>query len=153
LVLDDPSHVDFVDEVIDTLLACGTAVTIDLHPDVETDSILERDPRNGSELVRAAWDRLVPLARAKPPEAVLLELLNEPALPQSEWRTLRARLVSNIRDILPEHTLVWGAAANQTIEETLEDGGPDDDNTIAAVHFYYPMIFTHQGMSWAGSEL
>ena len=109
---------------------------------------MRADPPKGGDLIAAAWHRLVADAHHLPSSRVALELLNEPPLAQADWRSLRQNLVAEIRKTAPRHTLIWSAAQNQTIEETVADTGPTDTNAIAAVHYYYPMIFTHQGQTW-----
>lgn len=135
------------------LLDAGINITVDLHPNAQTDDLIRKDPVLGKELIIKAWRFLGPLTVAHPHENVTLELLNEPAFSAKPWADIRQYLIDMIREQSTDHQLFWGAAGNQTIEETLADTGPDDHNAVAAVHYYYPMIFTHQGQDWWDSPL
>jgi endoglucanase len=141
-----------LDDAQKRILGAGLSLTLDMHPGDEVGALLRTDAAKGGELIAAAWRSLAKVAAELPPDRVALELLNEPPLASEDWRVLRGRLVDQIRQRAPDHTLVWGAAQNQTIEETIADPGPDDGNAIAAVHYYYPMVFTHQGQSWGNSS-
>lgn len=153
LLLSDSGQLGHVIGTVAQLVGAGATVTIDLHPSPTTDDLLRRDEAAGRDLVEAAWTLLAPRLASLPADRVMLELLNEPAFTSDSWQALRQRLVVRLRAATTDHTLVWGAAQNQTIEETLADPGPDDGNAIAAVHYYYPMAFTHQGQSWGDTPL
>ncbi len=140
-----------LDEAQRRVLGSGLSLTLDMHPGDENGALLRTDAAKGGEFIAAAWRWLAKVAAELPPDRVALELLNEPPLATEDWRVLRGHLIDQIRQLAPDHTLVWGAAQNQTIEETIVDPGPDDGNAIAAVHYYYPMVFTHQGQSWGKS--
>ncbi|WP_142832511.1 glycoside hydrolase family 5 protein [Rhizobium rhododendri] len=133
--------------------ASGLRIMIDMHPSGTISDVLKSDYRSGGKLVDSAWRELLPLAAMSNPESTLIEVLNEPQLPASQWPELRQKLIDAIRSKLSSHTLIWSSANYQTIEETVGDTGPDDENAIAAVHFYYPMIFTHQGETWTNDGL
>jgi endoglucanase len=138
---------------LDDFLKAGFAVTLDMHPGPTTADLLRDHPDQGSALITEAWRQLLPLCAELPADKVMLELLNEPALPVRLWPDLRRTLAGLVREKTTSHTLVWGAANYQTMEETMADTGLVDDNAIAAVHYYYPMIFTHQGEDWSDGPL
>ncbi len=134
-----------------TILDAGLSLSLELHPGAAAGALLRADPAKGGDLIAAAWHHLAAEAHPLPSGRVGLELLNEPPLAAEVWKGLRQNLVVEIRKAAPNHTLIWSAAQNQTIEETVADSGPSDANAIAAVHYYYPMIFTHQGQTWDSS--
>jgi endoglucanase len=69
------------------------------------------------------------------------------------WRNLRDSLVDIVRAASPDHTVIWGPARVQGIWE-LDDTGPlADPNSIVALHYYTPMLFTHQGETWDADPL
>ncbi len=138
---------------VEQILLAGFSLTLDMHPGGKSSQLLRKSPEIGSRLILDAWQALLPVCLDLPADAVMLEMLNEPALPSDRWRELRPKLVELIRSKTGSHTLIWGAANYQTIEETIADTGPEDDNAIAAVHYYYPMIFTHQGQDWSEGPL
>jgi endoglucanase len=138
---------------VEQILLAGFSLTLDMHPGGKSSDLLRRSPETGSRLIVDAWRALLPVCLDLPADLVMLEMLNEPALPSDQWLELRPKLVDLIRSRTDSHTLIWGAANYQTIEETIADQGPGDDNAIAAVHYYYPMIFTHQGQDWVEGPL
>jgi endoglucanase len=142
-----------LDLAIGQFLSAGFTVTLDMHPGPKSADLLRQHPDQGAELIAGAWRALLPLCADLPADEVMLEMLNEPALPADLWPKLRQTLVDTIRRKTTTHTLVWGAANYQTVEETLADKGPQDDNAIVAVHYYYPMIFTHQAQTWSDGPL
>jgi endoglucanase len=142
-----------LDVAIEQLLLADFTVTLDMHPGPQSADLLRDHPNQGGDLVMRAWQKLLGLRSGWPGDSVALELLNEPALPSALWPDLRGRLAALIRGSGSSHTLVWGAANYQTIEETIADQGPEDDDAIVAVHYYYPMIFTHQGQDWVDGPL
>ncbi|MEI9899044.1 MAG: cellulase family glycosylhydrolase [Hyphomicrobium sp.] len=103
------------------------------------------------DLIASALRFVAERANDLPTDRVAIELLNEPPLETADWRPLRQRLVREVRAQAPRHTLIWSASRNQTIEETIDDPGPGDRNAVAAVHYYYPMVFTHQGQTWGST--
>lgn len=80
---------------------------------------------------------------------VQFETLNEPVAPTDEiWNNVKDRLCREIRRHAKNSTIVtgsnmWNAARTY--------GGltpVDDDNIIYSVHFYEPLLFTHQFAPW-----
>lgn len=142
-----------LEKTVGMILASGLRLMLDMHPNGAISDILKNDHLLGGGMIESAWNELLMIADFCPPDLVMMEVLNEPQLPAAVWPVLRQRLVDLIRRKLNQHTLIWCAANYQTIEETVSDSGPDDDNAIAAVHFYYPMIFTHQGRNWTDDAL
>ncbi len=142
-----------IDLAVGQFLSAGFTVTLDMHPGPKSADLLRQHPDQGADMIVEAWRTLLPLCADQPADAVMLEMLNEPALPTDLWPKLRQTLVETIRRSTTAHTLVWGAANYQTVEETLADKGPKDDNAIVAVHYYYPMIFTHQAQTWSEGPL
>lgn len=140
-----------LDTVIDRILASGFALSLDMHAGEVVGKMLRDDPASGGNILAAALRFVAARAKDLPADRVTIELLNEPPIEPAVWRPLRQTLVTEVRRIASSHTLIWSAAQNQTVEETMDDPGPDDRNAIAAVHYYYPMVFTHQGQTWGDS--
>jgi endoglucanase len=65
---------------------------------------------------------------------------------------LRGRLAGIVRARC-EHTIVWGPARYQGIWEVDQTPPLDDRNSLAAVHYYAPMAFTHQCENWDSSPV
>jgi endoglucanase len=147
----ESDFVRILDTVIDRILASGFALSFDMHAGDVVGKMLRDDPTRGGNILATALCFVAARAKNLPTDLVAIELLNEPPIEPAIWRPLRQSLVAEVRRIAPSHTLIWSAAQNQTVEETMDDPGPDDRNSIAAVHYYYPMVFTHQGQTWGDS--
>ena len=80
---------------------------------------------------------------------VLFETLNEPVAPNAEiWNNVKDRLCTQIRKYASKSTIItgsnmwnWPSMFNQLTPF-------DDDNMIYSVHFYEPLLFTHQKAPW-----
>jgi hypothetical protein len=85
------------------------------------------------------------------PDAVLLEVVNEPVFADApgEWPPIQRRLVSTIRATAPQHTIVTGGVRWSGIEGLLLNEPVDDRNVVYTFHFYEPYLFTHQGAPWS----
>jgi endoglucanase len=138
---------------LDALAQAGLAAMIDFHPSESLRGWAEAAPLPASRAIFSAWQRLSSQLAAYAPAAVFPELLNEPPFARGHWLDLRDELISLVRTTCPEHTIVWGADRYQSIGETIGVQPPDDANTIAAVHYYTPMSFTHQCADWDQSGL
>jgi endoglucanase len=150
-LLGDTATLGRIDAALDRLARLGLTTILDMHPGEPLRMLLERDPAEGARSATAAWDILSRVAARHSPADVWLELLNEPPLDAGDWLPLRDRLAATVRRNAPGHTIVWGAARYQGIWETLEQPPLDDANTIAAVHYYWPIGFTHQCQDWGDS--
>jgi len=138
---------------IETLLAAGFAVLVDLHPAGPLHTALLTDPVAGGERAAQAWMALRPVIADLPADRVYPELLNEPPMAPANWLPLRDRLAAILRAACPKHTIVWGPAPDQGIWQLPDTPPLDDARQIAAVHFYAPTAFTHQCQSWGASPL
>ena len=80
---------------------------------------------------------------------VLFETLNEPVAPTAEiWNNVEDRLCREIRRRAPKSTIIAGSNM-WNWPSTYPDLTPfDDDNMIYSVHFYEPLLFTHQKAPW-----
>jgi endoglucanase len=134
-----------VDSALTALLSIGYHVSVDLHPN-EPFSALHRDNAKAAiEALQEAWDRLTRIMARHPPELVLAELLNEPDIEPARWQIEAERLAKFVRERLPRTTLVVGPT-NWQRADSLPDFRPvSDRNVVYAIHFYDPMVFTHQG--------
>jgi endoglucanase len=124
------------------------AAILDMHPGESLGALLRTDPRQAGDVIAAAWQALGGVAAGHSPQHVALELLNEPPMEEDDWLPLRDRLAETVRRRAPRHPIIWGAARYQGIWETVDLPPLDDANSIAAIHFYWPMGFTHQCQDW-----
>jgi endoglucanase len=83
---------------------------------------------------------------------VLFETLNEPVAPTAEiWNKVKDRLCRAIRLHAPRSTIITGSNM-WNWPSTFDSLTPfDDDNMIYCVHFYEPLLFTHQNAPWIGN--
>jgi endoglucanase len=95
--------------------------------------------------LQEAWDHLARIIERHSPELVLAELFNEPDIDPARWQIEADRLAKFVRERLPRTTLVVGPT-NWQRADSLPDFRPlSDPNVVYAIHFYDPMVFTHQG--------
>jgi len=82
-------------------------------------------------------------------EHVLFETLNEPVAPSPEiWNKVKDRLCSVIRRFAPKSTIIAGSNM-WNWPNTFSSLTPfEDDNIIYSVHYYEPLLFTHQKAPW-----
>jgi hypothetical protein len=95
------------------------------------------------------WRWLAGALRDVAPSHLAFEPLNEPGLESAAAsRELLEYLVTELRAVVPAHTLVVSGHRYSSIAE-LEALRPlDDPNLVYGFHFYEPHNFTHQGANW-----
>lgn len=144
---------DVIDRAVDRLEAIGFAVTLDMHPARSAASGHAAEPDTWFTQLSDAWRRLSARHSRRSPERLYFELLNEPTISAELWRAQAAGLVEQVREIAPEHTLIYGPGLDASKEPqgigALAGAAPfNDDNIVYAVHYYRPYVFTHQGATW-----
>nr|AGS53892.1 endoglucanase C (EgC) (endo-1,4-beta-glucanase C) (cellulase C) [uncultured bacterium contig00078] len=80
---------------------------------------------------------------------VLFETLNEPVAPTAQiWNKIKDRFCRTIRAQAPKSTIITGSNM-WNWPSTFSQLTPfEDDNVIYSVHFYEPLLFTHQKAPW-----
>jgi len=82
-------------------------------------------------------------------EHVLFETLNEPVAPTPEiWNAVKDRLCREIRRHAPKSTIITGSNMWNWPNMFSFLTPFDDDNVVYSVHFYEPLLFTHQNAPW-----
>jgi endoglucanase len=151
---DDGLNSDFVgrlDHAVDTILADGMAVTIDLHPEDSYKQQLRMDNGAVDRLV-ALWRRLAAHYAGRDPERVFFEILNEPEVNDPyRWAGIQTRVAAAIREAAPNNTIIATGPNYSDIVDLLGLFPLDDGNVIYNFHFYDPHEFTHQGANWGTS--
>lgn len=142
-----------LDGAVDTLIGLGFGVSIDLHPSDRLGRLHAADPDRGFELIDALWRLLAQRHAGRSPERLFFEVLNEPTIPAALWNNQGPRLVETIRRQAPNHTIIYGPANYQQIAALIDLQPLDDPNVVYAVHFYEPMVFTHQGLDWSNDPV
>ncbi len=137
-----------LDRAVDTMLADGLAVEIDLHPEDSFKQQL-RTSDDAVDRLTLLWRQLARHYATRDPERVFFEVLNEPEVNDPyRWAGIQARLAAAIRDAAPRHTIIATGPNYSGIADLLTLHPLSDGNVIYTFHFYNPTEFTHQGASW-----
>jgi endoglucanase len=141
---------DTLDWAVKNATQNGLMVILDFHEF----GAMGEDPEANKEKFLAFWRQLAAHCQAAPPQ-VLFEILNEPnkkLTPQLWNEYLREALVL-IRAQNPTRTVVVGPGFWNGIDHLAELELPEGDrDLIVTVHYYKPMVFTHQGAAWANQR-
>ena len=154
----DPSilnttYLGYVDAALDTILATGLAVIVDIHPSDEFKLRMARDER-GIEAFAKFWRAFASHLAARDPESVFLEVINEPMVEDAyRWYGIQGKLIAAIRAGAPNHTIIAAGHRWSGLAEMLFLEPYADRNIIYNFHYYEPFAFTHQGATWAGPNL
>jgi aryl-phospho-beta-D-glucosidase BglC (GH1 family) len=154
----DPSilnttYLGYVDSALDTILATGLAVIIDIHPSDEFKLRMARDERS-IEAFAKFWRAFASHLARRDPESVFLEVINEPMVEDAyRWYGIQAKLIAAIRTGAPNHTIIAAGHRWSGLSEMLFLEPYADQNIIYNFHYYEPFAFTHQGATWAGPNL
>lgn len=133
---------------LDAHLARVEAVVVDLHGGAPLGDLTARDPAASADEVSAAWDRLAPVLTARPAGRVYAEMLNEPRAEANDWHAMAARILPRMRAAMPEVPIVISTGGAQRFDALAAETPPADPNVVYAVHYYDPMVFTHQGAAF-----
>ncbi|MBR0893693.1 cellulase family glycosylhydrolase [Bradyrhizobium tropiciagri] len=133
-----------VDAALKTLLALGYVVSIDLHSGQRFNPLHRDDPPAAMSEMKSAWTELAHIMQRYPSDRVFAELLNEPEVDAAQWRSEVRELAGFIRGLLPQTTLITGPVNWQRADSLPGFTPLDDPNVVYAIHFYDPMVFTHQ---------
>jgi endoglucanase len=144
-------HLAEIDEAVDSLLRIGFAVSLDMHPGDAFSRIHAREPARALAILEDAWRILARRHAGRDPERLYFEILNEPAI-EAPWARQAPRVVAAVRREAPDHTIVVGPGGPQRIEALTALSPVPDRNVVYAIHFYDPMAFTHQGLTWGEED-
>jgi endoglucanase len=139
---------DDFNRALDLLLGLDFAVSVDMHPGDDFGRLHRADPEAALTALRRGWRNLSAPIRRRPETHVFAELLNEPHTDDALWRAQVERLVVDLRGDLPKTTFIVGPAPYQRVEALAAWRPIADGNIVYAFHFYDPMAFTHQGLTW-----
>ncbi len=139
---------DDLDRALERLMALGFVVSVDLHPGAQFQKMQREEPEKAHRILRVGWAGLAGRLARWPAQGVFAELLNEPATSDDIWRPFVEDLARSVRERLPATTLIVGPAPYQRIEALTRWRPLADRNVVYAVHYYDPLVFTHQGLTW-----
>lgn len=142
----DPKFMARVRHVVDTGLAAGLNVMIDVHHYTE----LMKDPEGQSDRFTAIWRQIAEEFKDAP-KGLWFELLNEPNYrfwnQVSVWVVYRPALAA-IRKTNPTRPIIVAGNLGSTIASLKPLQMPDDPYLVPTIHTYDPKPFTHQGAGW-----
>jgi endoglucanase len=140
-----------LDRALDTILADGMAVQVDLHPEEAYKQGIRNNDGSVDRLVQL-WRRLASHYANRDPERVFFEIMNEPEENDPyRWTGIQARVAAAIREAAPRHTIIATGPNYSDIVDLLTQRPLSDGNVIYNFHFYDPHEFTHQGANWGAS--
>lgn len=150
----DGANADFLDRLdhaVDTMLANGLAVQIDVHPEEP----YKQTVRNGNDGVARfvmLWRKLAAHYADRNPDLVFFEVMNEPEVSDSyRWAGIQAAAAAAIREAAPNNTIIATGPNYSDIQDLLTQHPLPDGNVIYNFHFYDPHQFTHQGATWGAA--
>ena len=150
----DGLNADFagrLDHAVDTMLANGMAVQIDIHPESDYKTRV-RSTSEGVDRFVMLWRRLAAHYATRDPEKVFFEIMNEPEVNDPyRWAGIQARAAAAIRDAAPRNTIIATGPNYSGIADLLTQQPLPDGNVIYTFHFYEPHEFTHQGAGWGAT--
>jgi endoglucanase len=134
-----------VEQILNELVALGYSVTLDMHPGEPFRKLHRQNAAEAMGALKQAWNSLAPLIRRFSSQRVFAELLNEPDIDATRWQAELEELAAYVRERLPGTTLIVGPVNWQRADSLPGLQPLDDLNVVYAIHFYDPMVFTHQG--------
>jgi len=150
----DGLNAEFVarlDKAVDTMLADGLAVQIDLHPE-EAYKLRIKAGDEGVDRMVILWRRLAAHYATRDPEKIFFEIMNEPEVSDPyRWAGIEARVAAAIREAAPRNTIIATGPNYSGIADLLTQHPLADGNVIYNFHFYDPHEFTHQGAGWGAA--
>lgn len=137
-----------LDRAVDTILADGLAVQVDLHPE-DSYKMPLRSSDDSVERLIMLWRKLAAHYASRDPERVFFEVMNEPeANDPYRWAGIQSRVAAAIREVAPKNTIIATGPNYSDIVDLLTQLPLPDGNVIYNFHFYDPHEFTHQGAGW-----
>ncbi len=147
----DGLNAEFVarlDQAVDTMLADGLAVEIDVHPQENYKQQL-RTSDWAVDRLTMLWRRLAAHYATRDPERVFFEIMNEPEVNDAyRWAGIQERVAAAVREAAPHNTIIATGPNYSDIVDLLAMHPLADGNVIYNFHFYDPHEFTHQGAGW-----
>lgn len=137
-----------LNKAIERLVGLGFHVSVDLQPGADLTLQFRDNPDRALAAVREGWRELGGQLKRWSAANISLELLNEPPVDEIVWRPFAENLATQLRGDFPAHTLIVGPARFQRMDALIHWTPLPDRNVVYACHYYDPMVFTHQGLTW-----
>jgi endoglucanase len=140
------SHIDNIVKQCDLY---GFKLIIDYH----NGSFGENNYLTETPRIINTWLKLTKRYKNVSCDRLFFELYNEPPhMDPQIWKDAAYNIVTAIRKIDIQRTLIVGASNYNSIYELSRFVRLADDNIIYTFHFYEPFLFTHQGAAWIGDQ-
>ncbi len=140
-----------LDKIVDAAQAQGLAVIIDIHPEPDFKRRV-REEYGFVDKFADLWRALAKRYVSRSPVLTFFEVMNEPEDDNPyRWMGLQAHVVSAIRSVAPQNTIIVAGGRWSDIDQLLYLEPLADNNLIYNFHFYTPHPFTHQGASWSSN--
>lgn len=133
-----------LDQALKQLTALGYSTSVDLHPGERFNRLHKENPDAALGQMQEAWSGLAEVIRSYPADRIFAELLNEPDIDADKWQAQVEALAAFVRGLLPKTTLVVGPVNWQRADSLPRFRPLPDPDIVYAIHFYDPMVFTHQ---------
>jgi endoglucanase len=99
------------------------------------------------------WLKLTKRYKHVSGDDLFFEIYNEPPhMDPQVWKDAAYNIVTAIRKIDNQRTIILGASNYNSIYELSRFVRLADENIIYTFHFYEPFLFTHQGADWVGDQ-
>ena len=141
----DPLLFKFLDTVVDWAEKYQIYIIIDNH------SFNEGGPTRDDvdKVLIPVWTQVARHYKDRS-EYVLYEIMNEPyGISDKRWGDIQGKVIETIRMYDQEHTIIVGGTEYNSVNKLSSIPVYSDPNLIYTFHFYDPLMFTHQGASWA----
>ncbi|MCD8490073.1 MAG: glycoside hydrolase family 5 protein [Desertifilum sp.] len=152
-------YLQHLDRALNLILNNDLAVIVDLHPNSSFKERLAKDDGFVAQISQF-WGSFAQHLSHFDPERLFLEVLNEPSFnwylsenPVERWDWVQNQLIDSIRVHAPQHTILATGHDWNNIEGLLQLTPIADPNVIYSLHFYEPIVFTHQGTNWVHEHL
>jgi endoglucanase len=146
----DKDFFEYMDSVIDSAIASGLVVIINVHHYHE----LMKAPKFNKERFLSIWRQISERYKGYS-SSLYFEVLNQPSknLTNILWNQYMYDALSIIRLSNPKRAVLIGPVNLNRISGLASLKLPtSDSNIILTIHYYEPFEFTHQGAHWAGKK-
>lgn len=142
-----------LDDAIDLIINNNLAVVLDLHDMLHGGMLYQEQ---GVEKFIAIWKLLAERYKTRSAEYLFYELMNEPFGDFKEginkkgmsWVDVENQVIGEIRKLDSRRTIIVTGVNWSRWQALIRMKLVADNNVIYSIHYYDPVVFTHQGTTW-----